>query len=48
VVGPTTLDVAAPDGWHPHALAPQGWYMVFLIDTDDVSRPFDPLVTETL
>ncbi|HEX6625347.1 MAG TPA: galactose oxidase early set domain-containing protein [Pyrinomonadaceae bacterium] len=36
VSGPTALDVAAPDGWLPHALAPRGWYMVFLIDTAGV------------
>jgi hypothetical protein len=36
IAGPTTLDITAPDGWHPHSLAPQGWYMVFLIDTAGV------------
>ena len=30
--GPNELTATAPDGWHPHALAPRGWYMVFLID----------------
>ena len=36
VTGPTTLQVEAPDGWHPHSLAPQGWYMLFLIDNAGV------------
>ncbi len=31
-----TLTAEAPDGWHPHALAPQGWYMLFLVDTAGV------------
>ena len=34
--GTTTLTAQAPDGWHPHALAPQCWYMLFLIDTSGV------------
>ena len=35
IPGPTLrLNVSdtAPNGWHPHALAPRGWYMVFLVD----------------
>ena len=36
VTGQTTLQVEAPDGWHPHSLAPQGWYMLFLIDNAGV------------
>ena len=36
ISGATTLTAEAPNGWHPHALAPQGWYMLFLIDTDGV------------
>lgn len=36
ITGATTLTAEAPNGWHPHALAPQGWYMVFLIDTAGV------------
>lgn len=34
--GPTELTATAPDGWHPHALAPRGWYMVFLVDHQGV------------
>ena len=34
--GPTEVTATAPNGWHPHALAPRGWYMVFLIDQDGV------------
>ena len=34
--GPTELTATAPNGWHPHALAPRGWYMVFLIDQQGV------------
>jgi hypothetical protein len=36
ITGTTTLNAEAPDGWHPHAIAPQGWYMLFLIDTAGV------------
>src|SRR3546814_10956176 len=36
VSGASTLRATAPNGWHPHALAPRGWYMVFLIDHDGV------------
>ncbi len=34
--GPTELTATAPNGWHPHALAPRGWYMVFLVDNQGV------------
>lgn len=34
--GPTEVTATAPNGWHPHALAPRGWYMLFLIDQDGV------------
>ena len=33
---PTELTATAPNGWHPHALAPRGWYMVFLVDQQGV------------
>ena len=32
MTGPTTLLATAPDGWHPHGLAPRAWYMAFIID----------------
>jgi hypothetical protein len=32
ISGACELTATAPNGWHPHALAPRGWYMVFLID----------------
>lgn len=34
--GPTQITANAPNGWHPHGLAPRGWYMVFLIDQQGV------------
>jgi hypothetical protein len=34
--GPAQLTATAPNGWHPHALAPRGWYMVFLVDHQGV------------
>ncbi len=34
--GATELTATAPNGWHPHALALRGWYMVFLVDTHGV------------
>lgn len=34
--GPTELTATAPNGWHPHGLAPRGWYMVFLLDHQGV------------
>ena len=36
VSGTSKLRAVAPNGWHPHSLAPRGWYMVFLIDRDGV------------
>jgi hypothetical protein len=36
VTGATELTAIAPNGWHPHALAPRGWYMVFLVDQQGV------------
>jgi hypothetical protein len=36
ISGPTTLSAQMPNGFHPHALAPRGWYMLFLIDTAGV------------
>lgn len=34
--GPKELTATAPNGWHPHSLAPRGWYMVFLVDDQGV------------
>jgi hypothetical protein len=34
--GPTELTATMPNGWHPHALAPRGWYMLFLVDAQGV------------
>lgn len=31
-----TLVADAPDGRHPHALAPRGWYMLFILDSTGV------------
>lgn len=36
VSGPTSLSATAPNGWHPHGLAPRAWYMVFLVDNQGV------------
>lgn len=36
LAGPTTLSATAPNGWHPHGLAPRGWYMLFLVDEHGV------------
>ncbi len=36
ITGATELTATAPNGWHPHGLAPRGWYMVFLIDQQGV------------
>jgi len=36
ISGPNTITAVAPNGWHPHSLAQQGWYMLFLIDTAGV------------
>ena len=34
--GPSELSAVAPDGVHPHALAPRGYYMVFVLNTKGV------------
>ena len=34
--GATTLSVTAPNGWHPHAMAPAGCYMLFIIDNNGI------------
>lgn len=34
--GPTTLTATAPNGWHPHALAPRGLYMLFILNGSGV------------
>ena len=36
ITGATTLNAQMPNGFHPHALAPRGWYLLFLIDTAGV------------
>ena len=36
VSGAHAITTTAPNGWYPHALAPRGHYMVFLIDTHGV------------
>jgi hypothetical protein len=36
VTGATQVTATAPNGWHPHALSPRGWYMVFLVDNQGV------------
>ena len=34
--GATTLSATAPNGWHPHATAPRGYYMIFILNGDGV------------
>lgn len=34
--GANTLSAVAPDGIHPHALAPRGYYMLFILNTQGV------------
>ncbi len=34
--GPSKLSAAAPDGVHPHAIAPRGYYMLFILNNDGV------------
>jgi len=34
--GTTTLAATAPNGWHPHATAQRGWYMLFILNGDGV------------
>ncbi|MCZ6528423.1 MAG: DUF1929 domain-containing protein [Candidatus Dadabacteria bacterium] len=31
-----TLSAVAPNGRHPHAMAPRGWYMLFILNADGV------------
>jgi hypothetical protein len=30
------LTATMPDGLHPHGIAPRGYYMVFIVNTDGV------------
>jgi len=34
--GPTTLSATAPNGMHPHAMAPRGYYMLFILNANGV------------
>ncbi|HWO02326.1 MAG TPA: galactose oxidase-like domain-containing protein, partial [Blastocatellia bacterium] len=34
--GENSLYATAPNGWHPHATAPRGFYMLFIISSDGV------------
>lgn len=34
--GEYKLTARAPDGWHPHATAPRGYYMLFILNYDGV------------
>ena len=34
--GANTLSATAPNGWHPHATAPRGYYMLFIINSNGV------------
>lgn len=34
--GADTVTATAPDGWHPHAISPRGYYMVFILNADGV------------
>ncbi len=34
--GKNTLSATAPNGWHPHGLAPRGWYMLFILNGNGV------------
>jgi hypothetical protein len=34
--GATTLKARAPNGWHPHAIAPRGYYMLFILNSNGV------------
>ena len=36
VSGTNAISATMPNGWHPHGLAPAGWYMLFVIDKDHV------------
>ena len=34
--GEDRLYAVAPNGWHPHATAPRGYYMLFILNADGV------------
>ena len=34
--GPTEISATAPNGIHPHAMAPRGYYMLFILNSDGV------------
>lgn len=34
--GPSKLNTMAPDGVHPHAMAPRGYYMLFILNSNGV------------
>ena len=34
--GPNTITATMPNGWHPHGLAPAGYYMLFVLNSDNV------------
>ena len=34
--GTNTLEADLPNGRHPHAIAPRGWYMLFVLNSDGV------------
>jgi hypothetical protein len=34
--GEYRLSAKAPDSWHPHATAPRGYYMLFIINSKGV------------
>jgi len=36
VTGTNTLSATMPNGWHPHGVAPGGYYMLFVLDSDNV------------
>lgn len=36
VLNATTIRATTPNGWHPHAMAPAGCYMLFIIATSGV------------
>jgi hypothetical protein len=36
IAGPNSISATMPNGWHPHGLAPAGYYMLFVLDTDNV------------
>lgn len=34
--GEDRLSATAPNGWHPHATAPRGYYMLFILDNEGI------------